>query len=92
LLYLYLHENGSAIQKIDLENFKTCTPIKTHREMKEGKEKRQIINKVSLVLDHLDDQKRAFEIELYDENKSDYMINEWELAQSWSQKINELKK
>jgi len=60
--------------------------------MKEGKEKRQIINKVSLVLDHLDDQKRAFEIELYDENKSDYMINEWELAQSWSQKINELKK
>lgn len=88
LLYLNLHENGSAVQTVDLQKIRICKPLKTYRE---GKEKRQIINKVSLVLSHFDDQKRPLEIELFDENRSDYMINEWELAQTWAQKINELK-
>ncbi|MDR7130319.1 hypothetical protein J2X69_002669 [Algoriphagus sp. 4150] len=92
LLFLNLLETDNEVQKIDLSQIRLCKPNRDFREAKEGKEKRQIIKKVSLVLDQFNELNKPFEIELYDEDKSDYMINEWELAQEWSKKINELKK
>ncbi|WP_339756588.1 hypothetical protein [Algoriphagus aquimarinus] len=91
LLFLNSLENETLVQKIDLSHIRLCRPIRNFRETKAGKEKRQIINKVSLVLDQFDEHTKPFTIDLYDEEKSDYMINEWELAQTWSQKINDRK-
>tara|TARA_R110002012_G_scaffold320744_2_gene545366 strand:+ start:45781 stop:46269 length:489 start_codon:yes stop_codon:yes gene_type:complete len=91
LLFMNSFENDLHIQKIDLNHVRLCRPIRDFRELKEGKDRRQIINKVSLVLDQYDEHRRPFSIELYDEEKSDYMINEWYLAQTWSKKINDLK-
>ncbi|MFC5625929.1 hypothetical protein [Algoriphagus winogradskyi] len=91
LLFLNSLEKGNQVQKIDLRQVRLCRPIRNFREMKVGKEKRQIIQKVSLKLDHYDEQSKPVTIEIYDEERSDYMINEWDLAQAWSQKINNLK-
>ncbi|WP_339870283.1 hypothetical protein [uncultured Algoriphagus sp.] len=91
LLFLNSMDNEKQVQKIDLSNVRLCRPIRNFREMKVGKEKRQIIQKVSLELDQFDEQTKSFTIDIYDEEKSDYMINEWELAQTWSQKINNRK-
>lgn len=91
LLFLNSLENEVQIQKIDLSHVRLCRPIRNFREIKNGKEKRQIINKVSLVLDQFDEHNTPFTIDLYDEEKSDYLINEWELAQTWSKKVNDLK-
>ncbi|WPR75579.1 hypothetical protein [Algoriphagus sp. NG3] len=92
LLFLNSTDNVHQFQKIDLKQVRLCRPIRNFRQVKDGKEKRQIINKVSLVMDSYDDQNPSFTIDLYDEEKSDYLINEWEIAQEWSKKINELKK
>lgn len=91
LLFLSLLENENLVQKIDLETVRLCRPTRQFRETKEGKEKRQIISKITLMLDHFDEQKSPVQLEFYDENKSDYMINEWELAQAWSERINKLR-
>lgn len=91
LLFLNTLETETQVQKIDLSQVRLCKPIRSFREIKKGKERRQIINKVSLVLDKFDEHNKPFTIDLYDENKSDYMINEWELAQNWAKKVNELK-
>lgn len=91
LLYLNVLENESLVHRIDLALVRLCKPIRSYREVKEGKEKHQIINKISLVLDQFDEQQKPFEIEFYDEAKNDYIVNEWELAQAWSKKVNGLK-
>ena len=91
LLFLNVLETDTKVQKIDLSQVRLCKPIKSFREIKKGKENLQIINKVSLVLDHLDEQNRPIEVELYSEDKSDYLVNEWEIAQNWSKKVNELR-
>lgn len=91
LLFLNLLEKENQIQKIDLEPVRLSRPTRQFRETKEGKEKRQTISKITLMLDHFDEHKSPVQIEFYDESKSDYMINEWELAQAWSERINELK-
>ncbi len=92
LLFLNSNEHVHQFQKIDLAKVRLCRPIRNFRQVKNGKEKRQIINKVSLVMDPYDDHDPPFTIEVYDEEKSDYLINEWDIAQAWSKKINELKK
>ena len=86
-----LDEGESRLQKIDLALVRLCRPIRNFRETIHGKEKRRIINKVSLVLDRYDEQAKPFTIDMYDEDQSDYMINEWELAQSWAKRINDLR-
>ncbi|WP_192346864.1 hypothetical protein [Algoriphagus sp. Y33] len=91
LLFLNLLETNNPVQKIDLGQIRLCKPARQYREVKEGKEKRQIIQKVMLVLDQFNEQNKPLEVEIYDEEKSNYLINEWELAQKWSQKINELR-
>lgn len=91
LLFLNSHETNRPFQKIELGAFRLCRPIRDFREVRNGKETKRIIKKISLVLDYYDDHRKPYSIELYDEDKTDYIINEWELAQEWSKKINELK-
>ncbi|PZX56568.1 hypothetical protein [Algoriphagus chordae] len=91
LLFLNILEKDVQVHKFDLGKVRLCRPIRNFREIKEGKVKRQIINKISLVLDQFDEHMKPFEVELYDEEKNDYIINEWELAQTWSKRINDLK-
>jgi len=91
LLFMSVQDDASHVQIIDLSHVRLCKPIRNYREIKEGKEKRQIINKISLVLDQFDEHKRPFEVEIYDEERSDYIVNEWELAQTWSKKVNDLR-
>ena len=90
LLFLNTLETGDQVQKIDLNQVQICKPIRHFREINEGKDRRQIIKKVSLVMDQLDERMKPLEIEFYDEDKNDYMVNEWELAQTWSKKMNDL--
>ncbi|PZX56065.1 hypothetical protein LV84_02433 [Algoriphagus ratkowskyi] len=91
LLFLNRQETETKVQKIDLSQVRLCKPIRTFREINKGKEKIQIINKVTLVLDQFNEHIRPFEVEIYNEDLSDYLVNEWELAQTWSKKINELR-
>lgn len=91
LLFLNTLENEVLVQKIDLKQVSFCKPIRKFREIKKGKEKSQIISKVTLELDQFDEHKKPFIIELFDEEKSDYLINEWELAQTWSKKVNDMR-
>jgi len=84
----FLNALENKIQRIDLSQVRICRPIRTYRELNEGKESRQIIRKVSLVFDRLDEQKNPFEITLYDEFLSHFQLDEWEIALNWSKKIN----
>jgi hypothetical protein len=91
LLFLNVMGEDSNVQKIELDQVRLCRPIRNFREVIEGKERRQIIYKISLVLDLFDEDRKPFEVELYDEDKSDYIVNEWELAQTWSKKVNDFR-
>ncbi|SFU20156.1 hypothetical protein SAMN04489724_0255 [Algoriphagus locisalis] len=92
LLYLHLQESSSFFQVIELDQIRLCKPVRVFRELENAEERKQIISKISLVFDQFEEQKKSKELELYDENKSGYLVNEWEVALGWSQKVNDFLK
>lgn len=82
--------NGIAVfDQLDLKQVRICKPVRSFEMKRTDKGIRNVIRKISLKFEYMDDKHERF-IEVYDLNTQGKISEEWDFAQKWAKKVNQV--